>query len=141
MMMKLSEILAPFKDREHEWRHAAVALIEDEDAQLVLSAFSLMPPPVFVVPHEGQRLLLDQDVDDRILWDTLWEWTTVDIGDLGDRAADMGHDVARSLLKRLISARLIYPDGTASTVAKIILNSRVTDFLRRRGVEEEGEDE
>jgi hypothetical protein len=120
----LSEQLEPF--RSHEPVHAAAVVIEDVDAKRVLAAWTTMP----LEPWRASRTRPKSEV---LSWRWEWIWSSVqvDFSMLGLRAG-VSPQTAQSKFELLRAARLVYPDGTISKPALLVLQAYVQQNLPKQ---------
>lgn len=114
----LSSLLEGYKRREDAAGLATI--IDSPEAIRVLSAW----PTIRV---KWQKASGHKAKDLKLRWPWLWRGVSFDIDDLA-RAARLGIDQAYSLLRVLVAARAVYPDGTISGPASEL----VTAYVEKR---------
>ena len=111
--MTLADACDAFRTAADAYAPAAVALLRDEQAQLVAGLW-LGIGPEWVDPGPGEG------------WE--WAWSGIDLeaeaGALAD-VSDLPNPVCFAKLRLLVGARLIYPDGTLSPKASEILRAEL----------------
>ena len=120
-MNSLDEYVAYFKRQEQNFIHTAVVLIDDRDAQKLLSSWSTMSC-VWVKPKS------DPPEDDNALWDWVWKGITLPWNSLEERTA-INSARLRKIWEPLRANRLVYPDGSIPDHAAGVLKAAITKAI------------
>lgn len=107
--MTIDEALSRFKATET--KETAALVVEDKDLQRILACWPHVPRAVVESPLENPGN-----------WAALWDGVGVDEPALADLS---GLTAGRALVayRRARALRLIYPDGTVHSVARVVLQA------------------
>ncbi len=115
--------------RAQENNLAVSLLVEDSTARRILVAWTLYARiPAWVRP-EGE---LPPD-DERKRWEWLWQ-PVMDALDMDDLSAVCGMAAfgLQRKLRQLVSARLMYPDGTITKAAEAVIRAKTSQSLPKK---------
>lgn len=108
--------------RKDEKLENAIVIVDDLDAMKLLIAWqgaAIQIDPPECDPPEG----------DVALWDWLWDCVAISYEDLADRAG-LPEIVVRNKFPVMVSARLVYPDGTISAHATGVIQNYLGSKLK-----------
>lgn len=100
-----------------EVKETAALVVQDKNLQRVLAAW-----PAVRRDSTGKT---NEDGDE---WQALWAQVGFDER-MFIELTGLSTGVARSAIKRALTLRLIYPDGTVHSVAKVVLQKVIKDAL------------
>lgn len=127
----MADWLDQFRRREADFRGAAVALLRTgapaDNAPLRLALAWQAVDPTWEPPADPCP------ATESAIWRWIWEGVDVDEGEIA-RAAGVAIEDVRHYLPQLIANRLIYPDGTVSSVVQDVANRAVIDQTLPKGL-------
>jgi hypothetical protein len=115
----LKKLLAPM--RKQEGKAQLCSIVDDHNAIRLLDAFANAESAW------RPRSRPKQPTEQGALWFWLWRFFLIDLDALA-ASARLTPEEATKLLRVLIAARLVYPDGTITRPAKTL----IADFVRTR---------
>ena len=119
MPTTLKDLVIFFRSQEDRYLIGAVQVISDSAAQRTLATWATMPVE-WKIPKQKQPKIENE----RALWDWAWQGILYDANELAKRAG-VDRFVIEGIMARLVSARLVYPDGTISGTASGVLRAEV----------------
>lgn len=117
--MTLAELLVPFKAEDDPTR--IVCLVDDLEAMRVVAVWPN-------VPMTWKKAKGAQPEERNELWAWLWEGCDVYEPQVAEMAG-VGERAVAAKITMLASARLIFPDGTVSNLARGLIQRRVSREL------------
>ena len=112
-MTDLNEHLKEFRAVEKDFSHTAVLLVDNLDAQRIIATWTTIPVNW---EEPGSKPVWDS----RLIWKCLWEGCEFDHVELQKLAVVTPQTFAR-LWEPIVSSRLVYPDGSMSSIAQSII--------------------
>ncbi len=117
--MNLDEELKRIKGEEN--KEVALLVLEDGGLRKICAAWGA----VSIKPHPNPPL----EGEGATAWEELWAAVCFDALEVAELSG-ISPGECKIVLKRAIGLRLIYPDGTLHSLAKMALQKRIKDALQ-----------